>query len=143
MSLPGFHAANGNRGPADYLQGIHLKRFYQPGGDEAKKELGAGEQPAEMGLAGGAEYDLPATTREPGEFAGRFAAWEDTRCLPETAEYKGDSRWIEKSVFVPIVYLQHLIPVGDDGITDRAENCVIGQMVRGDFGTGSRRPGWL
>jgi len=78
----------------------------QPGSDKPKKRLGAGEQPSEMGLTGSAEHDLPAKAWEPGEFAGRFAAWKNSRSLMKTAYYKGDTCWIEKSVFVVIVHLQ-------------------------------------
>jgi len=103
----------------------------------------ASEQPAEMGLAGGTKHDLPTKARKPGEFAGRLALWKGPRCLAKTAEFKGYSRWIEKSVFVLLIHLQRLVPVGDDGTAGRAENIMIGLLFRGVIGAGSRRPGGL
>ena len=105
--------------------------------------MAAGEQPAEMGLAGGAEHDLPVIAWKPGEFAGRFAVRGNPGCLPKTADGKGDSSGIEESVFVPIVHLQCLIAVGDNGAADRANNGVIGLMVPGVTRAGGRRAGGL
>jgi len=96
-----------------------------------------------MGLTGSAEHDLPAKAWKPGEFAGWFTAWRNSRRLMKTAQYKGDTCGIEKSVFVSIIHLQRLIPVGDDGITDRAENSLVGRLCRGVIGTGNRRSGGL
>ena len=103
----------------------------------------ASEQPAEMGLAGGTKHYLPTKTREPGEFAGRLALGESSRCLAKTAQFKGYSRWIEKSVLMLMIHLQRLVPVGDDGTAGRAENIMIGLLFRGVIGAGSRRPGGL
>jgi hypothetical protein len=124
-------------------QAFPTKQLRQPGADETKKGLGAGEQPAEMGLAGGAEHNLPAKAGKPGEFAGRFAAGEDPGCLPKTADGKGDARWIKKSVFMAIVYLQGLMPVGDHSIAGRADKSLISLLSRGVVGTGGRGPGRL
>jgi len=73
------------------------------GGDQPVKRPIVGEPPAEVGLAGGTEGDLPAVTGKPGELRRRIALRNDTWRLAETADLEGDAGGIEKGVVVATV----------------------------------------
>lgn len=86
-----------------FLQIIHPEPLYQSSGDETEKGLAVDEQPSEMSVTAVAEHHLPAITREPSELGGRLAVWRYPRCFSKAAQFKGNPRWIEKGMLMPIV----------------------------------------
>ena len=56
---------------------------------------------------------LPAVAVKPAEFAGRIPLNQAPGCLLETTDLKGDTGWVEKSVFVLPVYADGLPVAGN------------------------------
>ena len=113
------------------------------GGDQPVKRPIVGEPPAEVGLAGAAEGDLPAVTGKPGELRRRITLRNDTRRLAETANLEGDAGGVEKSVVVAVVDCDALPPVGDLRATGGAEESLVIQFLRRAAGLRVRQSGDL
>ncbi len=99
-------------------------------GDQPVKRPVVGEQPAEVGLAGVAEGDLPMVTGKPGELRRRIALRNDTRRLAETADLESNAGGVEKSVVVAAVDCDAPPLVGDLRATGGAEESLVIQFLR-------------
>lgn len=71
--------------------------------------MGIAESPAQVGITGGAEGDLPAVSWKPSEFDRGRSCRRYPHSLAEAAKLKGEAGRVEKGVLVLIVDPNRLI----------------------------------
>ncbi len=119
--------------------------FQESGGDKAVEFMRSGgphKSPAQMGLADGAEHDLPGVSRKPGEFRAHRAMAHCAGGRTEAADFKDNASGIEKGVQVPAIDQDALLRRGDPCPADPAEQPFIlisngpipGRSLLGCFG---------
>jgi len=96
-----------------------------------------------MGMAGGAQGDLPAVAGKPGEVGGRVALGLRSGRLTEAADFEGDAGRVEKGVFVAAIDRDGLATVAHRRATDSAVDGLVIPFFGRAAGVRARRSGSL
>lgn len=81
--------------------------------------------PAQMGVAGGAEGDLPGMAGKPGEFDAGGALWLDTGRPLKTTDFKGNAGRVEEGMLVAAIDTDGLVLAGDKRAAGTAEQSLL------------------
>ena len=91
--------------------------------DQAEKGVASRTKtPAKVGKTGGAEGMLPGVAGKPGKVRGGLSLDNATGRIPEAADFKGYSGWVEKDVLMSPVFAHGRCPAGDGRAAEPAEN---------------------
>ena len=88
----------------------------QAGGDQAIKFEGSSltdKTPAQMGVAGGAEHNLPGMAGKPGELSTCCTLQGSAGRTLKTTDFKGNTSWIEEGMLVAAIDTDSLVLAGD------------------------------